>query len=106
MKKRDSWDSEFRKQRFYYNREKKALKKYFDQMNSSSFASVLHTPRVKPKKSIAIMLDLDGTSNWIDDSTAEVFMKQVETLRKNFGEGKAFICISTHAHGSEAIKKV
>ncbi len=106
MKKRDSWDSEFRKQRFYYNREKKALKKYFDQIDSSSFASVLHTPRVNPKRSIAIMLDLDGTSNWIDDSSAEIFMKQVENLRKHFGEGKAFLCISTHAHGSEAIKKV
>ncbi len=106
MKKRDSWDSEFRKKRFYYNREKKALKKYLEQINSSGFASVLHSPKAKPKRSIAIMLDLDGTSNCIEDSSAEIFMKQVETLRQHFGEGKAFICISTHAHGSESIKKV
>ena len=105
MKKKDSWDSEFRKRRFYYNKEKKALK-IFGKEQLEVFPSVLTSSRVSVPKSIAIMLDLDGTSNHIDAETAEIFIKQVDTLRKQFGGEKAFICISTHAHGPEPIKRV
>lgn len=108
MRKKDSWTSEFRKKRFYYNREKKLLKRDLEcfKNEQESFPSVLKSSRVSVPKSIAIMLDLDGTSNWIEDDTAEIFMKQVDTLRKQFGDAKAFICISTHAHGPEPIKRV
>lgn len=106
MKKRDSWDSEFRKKRFYDNQVKKALKKYNEQQESVFFPRVLSSTRVAVPKSIAIMLDLDGTSNWIENGTAEIFMKQVDTLREQFGGAKAYICISTHAHGSDPIKSV
>ncbi|MDE6292530.1 MAG: hypothetical protein K2L98_02485, partial [Bacilli bacterium] len=106
MKKRDSWDSEFRKRKFYKNQELKALKKYLMGGNPYDPIRILKsTPLIIPK-SIAIMLDLDGTSNRIDSTTAELFMKQVDTLRIQFGGEKAYICISTHAHGYEKIKYV
>ena len=106
MKKRDSWDSEFRKKRFYENQERKALKKYLNNENAFNPMRVLKAKPFIIPKSIAIMLDLDGTSNRIDSTTAELFMKQVDALRIQFGEEKAYICISTHAHGYEPIKRV
>lgn len=105
--KKDSWDSEFRKKRFYDNQRRKAEKKFNQQMDGAPlFPRVLQSDYVVNPKSIAIMLDLDGTSDWCDKSTAEIFIKQVDTLRKQFGGQKAYICISTHAHGFEPIKRV
>lgn len=106
MKKKDSWTSEFRKKRFYENRERKALKAYLNNVNVFNPMRVVNSKPFIIPKSIAIMLDLDGTSNRIDSKTAELFMKQVDALRVQFGEEKAYICISTHAHGYEPIKRV
>lgn len=106
MKRKDSWTSEYRKKKFYETRERKALKKYLNNENAFNPMRVLKTTPFIIPKSIAIMLDLDGTSNRIDVTTAELFMNQVDALRKQFGEEKAYICISTHAHGYEPIKRV
>lgn len=104
--KKDSWDSEFRKKRFYENQRIKAEKKYNQQMNNDPFNSILsHKPRVLPH-SIAIMMDLDGTCNHINDETAEKFISQVEALRQQFGGEKAYICISTHSSSARHIKQV
>ncbi|MDE6141747.1 MAG: hypothetical protein K2G03_04000 [Bacilli bacterium] len=51
MKKKDSWDSEFRKRRFYYNKEKKALK-IFGKEQLEVFPSVLTSSRVSVPKSL------------------------------------------------------
>lgn len=42
------------------------------------------------------MLDLDGTSDFINDETAKKFINQLNTLRIKFGASQAIICISTH----------
>lgn len=103
--KTDSWDSEFRKNRFYENQKRKALKEYNKQQENNPFCSVLRSkPKPKPV-SIAVMLDLDGTCNLIDDELAEKFIDEVEVLREQFG-GNAYICISTHSSSSRHIKKV
>ncbi len=104
--KKDSWDSQYRKKRFYEKQAIKALKKENQAFEKDSFISVLRSePKVIPK-SIAIMLDLDGTSNWMNESSAEIFMKQIDLLRKRFGNQKAYICISTHSSTPNNIKKV
>lgn len=52
------------------------------------------------------MLDLERTCNKITDEEAEIFMKQVDILRKQFGDESAYICISTHSSSSTYIKNV
>ena len=42
------------------------------------------------------MLDLDGTSDFINDEKAKIFINQLNTLRLKFGASHATICISTH----------
>lgn len=58
------------------------------------------------KKTIAIMLDIANTSNNINDDKAQVFMKQVEYLRRKFDADVATISISTHFSDSKEIKYI
>lgn len=60
----------------------------------------------KAPQSIAIMLDFHGTSDMITESSAEIFINLIDTLRKQFGGQKAYICISSHNQKSEQIKKI
>lgn len=107
--KKDSWDSEFRKKRFYDNQRCKSLKGNIkNDTLSNPISNYLRTNQrvlIIPR-SIAIMLDLEKTSNNITDKEAEIFMKQVDTLRKQFGEQKAYICVSTHSSSSTHVKMV
>lgn len=103
--KKDSWDSEFRKKRFYENQRRKTLKENFEDI--SSINSILKSrKKTSIPRSIAIMLDLEKTCDKITDKEAEIFMKQVDTLRKQFGNESAYICISTHSRTSTHIKMV
>lgn len=60
----------------------------------------------RTQQSIAIMLDSHGTSDMITESSAEIFINLIDTLRKQFGGQKAYICISSHNQKSEQIKKI
>lgn len=91
MKKKDSWDSEFRKKRFYERQSRKALKKEIESRKGSSSKEIERVP-----SSIAIMLDLDGTADNIDDIKAQKFMTQLEYLIKNFNVDYGTISISTY----------
>lgn len=103
--KKDSWDSEFRKKRFYENQRRKALKENFEDISSvNHFLIDIPVPIIP--RSIAIMLDLEGTCDKIKDEEAKIFLKQVDTIRRQFGEEKAYICISTQSSSSKEIKRV
>lgn len=60
----------------------------------------------KRKKTIAIMLDIANTSNNITDDKAQIFIKQIEYLRRKFDAEEATISISTHFCDSIEIKNV
>lgn len=57
-------------------------------------------------KTIAIMLDLDGTCDFIDDEKTKIFMTQLDILRKKFEAELATISISTHNYSSENMREV
>lgn len=88
MKKQDSWSSEFRKNKFYERQNNKKEKQHLEICNENS--------AFKFSKTIAVLLDLDGTSDFMDDQKAAMFVKQLEFLRKKFGADSATISISTH----------
>ena len=88
MKKQYGWESEYRR------------KKFLERHNSKNDKSQYNINRIDNEleisKTIAIMLDLDGTSDFINDETAKKFINQLNTLRIKFGASQAIICISTH----------
>lgn len=56
-------------------------------------------------KTIGIMLDLDGTCDYINDEKAKLFIAQLEILRRKFGAQIATISISTHYANSSKMQK-
>ncbi len=108
MKKQDSWTSEFRKMRFYERRngirEKREENSIFTE--PLEFEHIFSFEEEIPLKTIAIMLDLDGTCDGIDDEKAEIFIDQVSKLRQQFGGYVTIISISTHYPHSDRIKEV
>lgn len=99
MNKKDNWDSLYRKKMFYEKqRMKKEKQEYGECYYNSSFR--------KKEKRIAVMLDIEKTSEWITDETAEIFVSQLEKIRKQFMAEEGIICISTLDHSTERIKKV
>lgn len=60
----------------------------------------------KVPKTIAIMLDLDGTCDFIDEEKAKTFISQVEWLREKFEADEATISISTHYTDSVEMRNV
>lgn len=56
-------------------------------------------------KTIAVMLDLEGTSDFIDDEKAKKFITQLDALRKKFGAKTATISISTHYNSSDIMQE-
>lgn len=95
MNKIDSWNSEFRKKRFYENQINKKEKEFFGERHSK-----------KLPKTIAVMLDLDGTCDYIDDYKAAYFIKQLDEVRKQFGADYGTISISTHCDNSNPMIEV
>lgn len=47
-------------------------------------------------KTIAVLLDLDGTSDFINDEKAKMFIHKLEFIRQKFGADVGTISISTH----------
>ena len=86
MKKQYGWESEYRRKKFLERHNSKNDK---SQYNINRIDNELEIP-----KTIAIMLDLDGTSDFINDETAKKFITQLNTLRIKFGASQAIICIS------------
>lgn len=52
---------------------------------------------MEEKGKIVVMLDLQGTLDGINDSSAHVFMQQVEQLRNKFSASEALLFISSQA---------
>lgn len=92
MKKIDSWESDFRKRKFYENQSYKKHKELFFKSNSK-----------QPLKSIAVMLDLDDTCDYIDDSKAAYFIRQLDEIRKQVGADYGTISISTHSDSPDSM---
>lgn len=97
MKKLDSWNSEFRKNKFY---ERQKQKHYHP------FSLREHKTIKNGEKTIAVMLDLDGTCDYIDDEKADIFVKQLNFIRKKFRANYGTISISTHYNNSDKIKTI
>lgn len=97
MKYIDSWSSEYRKKKFYQKRAEKAFKENMANVRLSNNDS---------SKSIAIMLDLEHTSNDIDIGSASIFVREVEVIRRKFNAKCCYICISTHSGSCEEVKRV
>lgn len=60
---------------------------YLEKYNNLSF---------KVPRTIAVLLDLEGTSDFIDDEKAKLFIEQLDIIRKKFGAELGTISISTH----------
>lgn len=88
MKKQDGWVSEYRRKKF--------LERHNSKNDELQYVIDYIDDEFKIPKTIAIMLDLDGTSDFINDETAKKFINQLNTLRIKFGASEATICISTH----------
>ena len=57
------------------------------------------------RKKIAVMLDLEGTIDGINDEKASHFIKQIEKIRKKMKSDVAILSISTHYPQEDKIKK-
>lgn len=97
MNKQYGWVSEYKRKKFLEGqktrREKKSLKSF-------------DTNTVEIPKTIAIMLDLDGTCDFLNDEKAKIFIEQIDILRKKFEAKAATISISTHYDNSDKIEEV
>lgn len=60
----------------------------------------------KTIKTISVMLDALGTSNCIDNKTAQIFIKQLEEIRLQFGADIGTISISSSFEEPESIKYI
>lgn len=60
----------------------------------------------KKDKIISIMLDLQGTCDYINDQLVNKFIKQLEIIKEKFNTDYAVICISTHNNSYEEIKDI
>jgi len=96
MKRQDSWSSGFRKNRFYERQNLKKEKSFFDDYDDIM---------CRAPKTIAVMLDLDGTTDFIDDQKVRMFVKQLEVLRRKFNAQFVTISISTHYMDSNEIQE-
>ena len=104
MKKVDSWNSEFRKNKFYEKQKKKdiwekniILKDSFD----DCFDTIINKP-----KNIPILLDLDSACNFINDNNIILFIKQLTFLKKKFKADTVTISLSTHKDNFDKIKEI
>lgn len=57
-------------------------------------------------KTISVLLDIEGTCDFIDDDKAQVFMQQLNYIRKKFCASYATISLSTHFNNVVAMKEV
>lgn len=57
-------------------------------------------------KSIAVMLDLDGTTDFIDKGKAQIFINQLKVLQKKFNADYGTISISTHHRDADEMMDI
>lgn len=91
MKKNYTWVSPYQQQKFL-NRQKKKIEE-----RERSYQSVPFLDSQK-EKVIAILLDVQGTLDNLDDEKAKMFMQQVHLLRKKFQANKAILNVSSHLY--------
>ena len=99
MKNNNGWVSEYQRRKFLDRQEAKRRAKW----NRTPHYEQLE---FKVPKCIAVMLDLDGTSDHIDDEKARIFTGQLEVLRKKFDAEVGYISISTHYNDTYKMEKV
>lgn len=95
MKNSYGWNSEYRRKKFEkrYREKYKPLK--MEPLRTCVFPNT-----------IAVMLDIEGTCDNIDDGKAREFVRMLDEIRKKFEAASGLICISTHCINSRKIKKV
>lgn len=89
MKNKYGWDSEYRRKKFFE-------KHYNKSQNDAELVYLNMESMMQPSKTIAVMLDLEGTIDNIDDAKAKLFMQQLEFIRRKFGAEYGTISLSTH----------
>ncbi len=98
--KKESWNSQFRKKRFYENQVLKREKKRQEAMEANAFSK-----NTNPK-SIAVLLDLEETCDFISEEKVILFIKKLENLRRKFKADVATISISTHYRDFTKIEEI
>lgn len=98
MKNQYGWVSEYRRKKFLDGQKLRKEKQFLEHYRDNS---VLNIP-----KTIAVMLDLDGTSDYINDEKAKTFINQLEIIKRKFGAQKGTISISTHYSNSDRMQEV
>lgn len=96
MKNAYGWTSEYRRKKFEERYKKRPI-------------PLVEEHRLEPpciSKTIAVMLDIEGTCDGIDDETARLFVRSLEVIRKKFGARYGTISISTHANNTREMKKI
>ena len=68
--------------------------------------SVKKQENINKTKTIAVLLDLEGTSDFIDDQKAQIFIQQLDVIRQKFGAELGTISISTHFCDSNVMRDV
>lgn len=91
MKNKCTWSSVYREQKHRENMEKKAFK---NQAIEEDFS----------EREIAILLDVQGTLDNINVSSARLFMRQVEFLRKYFKAQNARIVVSSYVDCASSLR--
>lgn len=61
---------------------------------------------IQVPKTISVLLDLEGTSDFIDDQKAKLFIQQLNNIRKKFGAELGTISISTHFRDSNTMREI
>ncbi len=98
MKTKDSWTSLYRKEKFYENRNQKKEKlETYDLLGRESS---------KKTKQIAVMLDIEKTSEDITDELAEIFINQLNFIRLKFNADIGVICLSTHYRDAKKMQPI
>ncbi len=91
----NSWVSEYRRKKFLERTKPVKKEISLDYLDTS----VLKIPTM-----ITVMLDLDGTVDYLDDERALKFSRRLDYIRKKFEADTAFISISTHYQDCVKIK--
>lgn len=95
MKKQYGWVSEYKRKKFLERQNLKKNPECFDDADYSFLPKI-----------ISVMLDLDGTCDFIDDEKAKILLGQIEKLRKKFAAKKSIISISTHYSDIKRMQEV
>lgn len=98
MKNQYGWVSEYKRKKFFEGQKLKKEKEFLKSFDTNNDFEI--------PKTIAVMLDLDGTCDSINDEKAKIFIAQLEILRKKFQAKLATISISTRYDNSDKMQEV